>query len=148
MEQQLKLGDHELEMPSSLRRGVTADQWFGHRSVKHACGLSALKWGDREKAPWSFMQTMADLSFAFIRGCEAVSGCSSAVTSLPPWEQGKSYSLCKAFDTTANDESTPLEVKLQCTRITLNHSLQTNQSMTQTHVSSLSPPLGQLCSQW
>lgn len=90
------------------------------------------------------MQTMADPSSAFIRGAEAVSGCSSAVTFLPPQEQGKNYSPYKAFDTTANDESMPLKVKLRCIRLPLNHSLilQTTQTVTQTHVSSPSPPLG------
>lgn len=132
-------------MFSSLgTRGATADQWFGHRSVKLAHALSALKWGDREKVPWCFTHTMEDPLFASIRGGEAVSGCSSAVTFFPPWEQGKNYSSYKAFDTTANDESTPLEVKLCCPRLLLNHSLilPTTQSVTQTHVSSPSPPLG------
>lgn len=68
--------------------------------------------GGQEKVPCCFMQPMADPSFAFIRGGEAFSGCSSTVTSLPRWEQGKNYSPYKALDTTANDESTPLEVKL------------------------------------
>lgn len=107
MEQQLKWREHKLEMFSSLgTRGATADQWFGHRSVKHTHALGALKWGDREKVPWCFTQTMEDPLFAFIRGGEAASGCSSAVTFLHPWEQGKNYSSNKAFDTTASGEST------------------------------------------
>lgn len=120
---------------------MTDGQWFEHRSVKHAC---AIKWGNREKVPWCFVETMADLSFAFIRGAEAVSGCSSIITFLLCLRTGGKYSPYKGFDTTAKEEAISLEVKLRCTRLLLNHSLvlQTTQNMTQTHVSSPPLPLG------
>lgn len=101
VEQQLEWGEHKIEMLRIRRRkGVTDGQWFEHRSVKDAC---ALKWGDRETVPWCFMQTMADLSLAFIRGAEAVSGCSSIITFLLCLKTGGKYSPYKGFDTTAKE---------------------------------------------
>lgn len=83
---------------------MAADRRFGHRSVKRAHALLALRQGTERNT-----QTVADPSFALTGGGEAVSGCSNAATSLPPWEQGENYSSYKAFDTTANGENTHLK---------------------------------------
>lgn len=120
------LGRREWLLPNGLGTGL-----------QNTHVLSALKWGTERKRPGVSRNL-------WLTPREAVSGCSSAVTFLPPWKQGKNYSPYKVFETTANDESMPLETKPQRTRLSLNRSLilQTTQSVTQTHVSSPSPPLG------